>query len=97
MFAGMLLATVSPVPVLAAQWMDLPPPIEAYWLVMQMGGVEEMALLTRFHQGAFALFLVFLWSQAILGIYRSSLHHPFSWLVILFGVISYAGTMMIYY
>ena len=97
MFVGALLATVSPVPVLAASWMDLPPPIEAYWLVLEMGGVEGMALVTRFHQGAFALFLILLWTQSILGIYRSSMHHAFSWVVILFGVISYSGTMMIYY
>ncbi|MCH8885111.1 MAG: hypothetical protein IIC13_00840 [SAR324 cluster bacterium] len=97
MFAGVLLATVSPVPVLASHWMDLPPPFEAYWLVQQMGGVEGMALITRFHQGAFALFLVLLWTQSILGFYRSIFHHALAWMVILFGFISYSGTMMIYY
>ena len=97
MIAGALLATVSPVPVLAAHWMDMPPPFEAYWLIQQMGGVEKMALVTRIHQGAFALFLVLLWTQSILGFYRSRIHHAVAWIVILFGFISYSGTMMIYY
>ena len=97
MFAGALLATVSPVPVLSAQWMDLPLPFEAYWLVQEMGGVEGMALITRIHQGAFFFFLILLWAQSILGFYRSLFHHAVAWVVILFGVTSYLGTMLIYY
>ncbi|MEE8433437.1 MAG: hypothetical protein V3S64_01490 [bacterium] len=97
MFAGAMLATVSPIPVLAAHWMNLPPPFEAYWLVQEMGRVEGMALITRIHQGASALFLVLLWTQSILGFYRSRIHHAVAWMVILFGFISYLGTMMIYY
>ena len=97
MFAGVLLATVSPIPVLAAHWMDLPPPFAAYWLVQEMGGVEGMALIARIHLVASALFLIFLWTQSILGFYRSLIHHAVSCIVILFGVISYSGTMMIYF
>ena len=97
MFAGVLLATLSPVPVLAAHWMELPPPFEAFWLVREMGGEEGMAVLTGIHQGASAMFLILLWTQSFLGFYRSLIHHAVAWIVILFGVISYSGTMMIYY
>lgn len=97
MLAGVVLATLSPFPVLAAHGMDLPPPFEAFWIVREMGGIEGMAVITRIHQGASALFLVALWTQSLLGFYRSLLHHAFSWLVIVFGFISYTGTMLIYF